>query len=249
MFHDGGGNRSQTVAALRELIPLLQARGFRFVTVSELAGPAAKRRRAGGSRRGSAAAGDVFAAAVRFGVPARVRSSLSGRARRPPVRAHASCSSLALATWHQRRAQTPAPAEPRPPAARRRRRSRLQRGRRHRARGPLARRERLPGLRGRRRRRRLDGRHGRDRRAARARARPAHPQGERRQAVGAERRHRGTAAPVDRDGRRRHASSSPTTLRRLVQPLADPSASARSPGTRRSATGADCSAAGSTSST
>jgi cellulose synthase/poly-beta-1,6-N-acetylglucosamine synthase-like glycosyltransferase/peptidoglycan/xylan/chitin deacetylase (PgdA/CDA1 family) len=38
MLHDGGGNRSHTVAALRELIPRLRARGFRFVTVSQLAG-------------------------------------------------------------------------------------------------------------------------------------------------------------------------------------------------------------------
>jgi cellulose synthase/poly-beta-1,6-N-acetylglucosamine synthase-like glycosyltransferase/peptidoglycan/xylan/chitin deacetylase (PgdA/CDA1 family) len=38
MLHDGGGDRSQTVAALRELIPRLRARGFRFVTVSQLAG-------------------------------------------------------------------------------------------------------------------------------------------------------------------------------------------------------------------
>jgi cellulose synthase/poly-beta-1,6-N-acetylglucosamine synthase-like glycosyltransferase/peptidoglycan/xylan/chitin deacetylase (PgdA/CDA1 family) len=38
MLHDGGGDRSQTVAALRALIPQLRARGFRFVTVSQLAG-------------------------------------------------------------------------------------------------------------------------------------------------------------------------------------------------------------------
>jgi cellulose synthase/poly-beta-1,6-N-acetylglucosamine synthase-like glycosyltransferase/peptidoglycan/xylan/chitin deacetylase (PgdA/CDA1 family) len=66
MFHDGGGDRRQTVAAIAELIPRLRARGFRFVTVSELAGldrsavepvaPAWERRR-----------GVVFAAAVRFG--------------------------------------------------------------------------------------------------------------------------------------------------------------------------------------
>ncbi|HEX8075598.1 MAG TPA: bifunctional polysaccharide deacetylase/glycosyltransferase family 2 protein [Thermoleophilaceae bacterium] len=42
MFHDGGGERSQTVAALRELIPRLRARGFRFVSMSELAGLPAK---------------------------------------------------------------------------------------------------------------------------------------------------------------------------------------------------------------
>jgi cellulose synthase/poly-beta-1,6-N-acetylglucosamine synthase-like glycosyltransferase/peptidoglycan/xylan/chitin deacetylase (PgdA/CDA1 family) len=42
MFHDGGGNRSQTVNAVRRLISLLRARGFRFVTVSQLAGLSAR---------------------------------------------------------------------------------------------------------------------------------------------------------------------------------------------------------------
>jgi peptidoglycan/xylan/chitin deacetylase (PgdA/CDA1 family) len=42
MFHDGGGNRSQTASALRVLIPRLRQRRFHFVTVSELVGlPAA----------------------------------------------------------------------------------------------------------------------------------------------------------------------------------------------------------------
>jgi cellulose synthase/poly-beta-1,6-N-acetylglucosamine synthase-like glycosyltransferase/peptidoglycan/xylan/chitin deacetylase (PgdA/CDA1 family) len=38
LLHDGGGDRSQTVAALERLVPRLRARGFRFVLVSELAG-------------------------------------------------------------------------------------------------------------------------------------------------------------------------------------------------------------------
>ena len=38
LFHDGGGDRSQTVAALRRLVPRLQQRGFRFVSLSTLAG-------------------------------------------------------------------------------------------------------------------------------------------------------------------------------------------------------------------
>ncbi|MEP7342822.1 MAG: glycosyltransferase [Acidobacteriota bacterium] len=38
LLHDGGGDRSQTVAALPKLIQELRARGLRFVTVSELAG-------------------------------------------------------------------------------------------------------------------------------------------------------------------------------------------------------------------
>src|SRR4051812_5109028 len=38
LMHDGGGNRSETVAALERLIPRLRARGYRFVPVSALAG-------------------------------------------------------------------------------------------------------------------------------------------------------------------------------------------------------------------
>jgi cellulose synthase/poly-beta-1,6-N-acetylglucosamine synthase-like glycosyltransferase/peptidoglycan/xylan/chitin deacetylase (PgdA/CDA1 family) len=66
MLHDGGGNRSQTVAALERLIPHLRARGFRFVTVSELAGLSRSTVEPAVSswerRRGAA-----FAGAVRFG--------------------------------------------------------------------------------------------------------------------------------------------------------------------------------------
>ena len=36
LFHDGGGNREQTVKALEKILPELQQRGFTFVTVSEL---------------------------------------------------------------------------------------------------------------------------------------------------------------------------------------------------------------------
>ena len=35
LFHDAGGDRSQTVAALREFIPMMKARGYRFTTVTE----------------------------------------------------------------------------------------------------------------------------------------------------------------------------------------------------------------------
>lgn len=65
MFHDGGGDRSETVAALDQLIPRLKARGFRFVTTSNLAGlsqavthpvaPPTERRR-----------GSLFSASVRL---------------------------------------------------------------------------------------------------------------------------------------------------------------------------------------
>ena len=37
LMHDGGGDRSNTVAALERLIPALQARGYRFVTVGDAA--------------------------------------------------------------------------------------------------------------------------------------------------------------------------------------------------------------------
>jgi cellulose synthase/poly-beta-1,6-N-acetylglucosamine synthase-like glycosyltransferase/peptidoglycan/xylan/chitin deacetylase (PgdA/CDA1 family) len=38
LLHDGGGDRAQTLAALPQIITELRARGYRFVTVSELAG-------------------------------------------------------------------------------------------------------------------------------------------------------------------------------------------------------------------
>ena len=36
LFHDGGGDRSQTAAALPDVIEGLEARGYRLVTVAEL---------------------------------------------------------------------------------------------------------------------------------------------------------------------------------------------------------------------
>lgn len=36
LMHDGGGDRSQTVAALREALPYLKSQGYKFVTISEL---------------------------------------------------------------------------------------------------------------------------------------------------------------------------------------------------------------------
>ncbi|WP_236718605.1 bifunctional polysaccharide deacetylase/glycosyltransferase family 2 protein [Actinoplanes sp. TFC3] len=35
LFHDSGGDRAQTVAALRSYIPMMQSRGYRFTTVTE----------------------------------------------------------------------------------------------------------------------------------------------------------------------------------------------------------------------
>ena len=36
LFHDGGGNRSQTVRALEKILPELQKQGYRFITISEM---------------------------------------------------------------------------------------------------------------------------------------------------------------------------------------------------------------------
>ncbi|MDP9294786.1 MAG: bifunctional polysaccharide deacetylase/glycosyltransferase family 2 protein [Actinomycetota bacterium] len=65
MFHDGGGDRGQTVRALEQLIPRLRSRGFEFVSLSKLTGvpeaalaPAAS---AGERRRGW-----LFASSVRL---------------------------------------------------------------------------------------------------------------------------------------------------------------------------------------
>ncbi len=38
LLHSGGGDRSQTVLALEKLVPMLQAQGYQFVTVSQLLG-------------------------------------------------------------------------------------------------------------------------------------------------------------------------------------------------------------------
>ena len=36
LFHDGGGNREQTVRALKKVLPELEQQGYKFVTISEL---------------------------------------------------------------------------------------------------------------------------------------------------------------------------------------------------------------------
>ncbi len=36
LMHDGGGDRSQTVEALREALPILRGQGYRFITIDEL---------------------------------------------------------------------------------------------------------------------------------------------------------------------------------------------------------------------
>lgn len=36
LFHDGGGNREQTVKALEEILPELKKQGYKFITISEM---------------------------------------------------------------------------------------------------------------------------------------------------------------------------------------------------------------------
>nr|WP_277585254.1 polysaccharide deacetylase family protein [Psychrobacillus antarcticus] len=36
LFHDGGGNRTQTVKALEKILPELQSQGYKFVTINDL---------------------------------------------------------------------------------------------------------------------------------------------------------------------------------------------------------------------
>lgn len=36
LFHDGGGNREQTVQALAQILPQLQQQGYRFITISDM---------------------------------------------------------------------------------------------------------------------------------------------------------------------------------------------------------------------
>ena len=38
LMHDGGGDRSQTVEALKDALPYLKSQGYRFVTMDELLG-------------------------------------------------------------------------------------------------------------------------------------------------------------------------------------------------------------------
>ncbi|KQL46147.1 chitooligosaccharide deacetylase [Brevibacillus choshinensis] len=53
LFHDYGGNRSQTVKALREILPELQKRGYQFVTVSEMMRLYGKTKKVGQGDQGS----------------------------------------------------------------------------------------------------------------------------------------------------------------------------------------------------
>jgi len=52
LMHDAGGDRSQTVAALAKLIPVLKARGFTFATVSDAVGLPQAVHKAGAIERG-----------------------------------------------------------------------------------------------------------------------------------------------------------------------------------------------------
>lgn len=103
MFHDGGGDRSRTVAAVRQLIPQLRARGFRFVTVSELAGlkPAFVQPSASTWERRR---GEAFAWAVRlaFQLVTLLGFVIAGVGILVGARV---VIIVALATWHRRRSR------------------------------------------------------------------------------------------------------------------------------------------------
>ena len=53
LMHDGGGDRSQTVAALDKMIPQLQEKGYTFVTCEEMAKAVLEERESGGSNAGA----------------------------------------------------------------------------------------------------------------------------------------------------------------------------------------------------
>ena len=68
LMHDAGGDRSQTVAALRQFIPAMKAKGYRFTTVSE------------GFNLAAAAAGATSARTVAQNPPAAQADRLRGTA-------------------------------------------------------------------------------------------------------------------------------------------------------------------------
>jgi peptidoglycan/xylan/chitin deacetylase (PgdA/CDA1 family) len=136
MLHDGGGDRSQTVRALPVLIHQLRARGFRFVTVSQIAG-LAPGVAAPAARGWSATRGSLFVLSVRvaylltgvFSIILLLVGALIG-ARVLLL--------LVFATHHRHRT----------PSVGHDRRARLQRGGRDRTRRALTCGQRLSGLRG-----------------------------------------------------------------------------------------------------
>jgi len=65
MFHDGGGNRAQTVAALHVLIPKLRAEGYTFASLAQLAG-VPERAFSPPATAGERGRGTLFAWSVRF---------------------------------------------------------------------------------------------------------------------------------------------------------------------------------------
>ena len=161
LLHDGGGDRSETVAAIERVVPRLRARGFRFVPVSELAGlpPYDVEVSADdwGRDEGTAAArhfGGRSADDVSDRRPAHLR-------RRALPRANRAAPDLCPPP---REARSPPPGRRGVRTARLCRRARVQRSSRHRAGDQVARSQRLSRLRDHRGGRRLDGRHSGSRR-------------------------------------------------------------------------------------
>jgi cellulose synthase/poly-beta-1,6-N-acetylglucosamine synthase-like glycosyltransferase/peptidoglycan/xylan/chitin deacetylase (PgdA/CDA1 family) len=67
LFHDGGGERTESVAALERLLTSLEARGYRFVTVGELAGVAPGAALEPSASRAEQAQGLLLRAAMKTG--------------------------------------------------------------------------------------------------------------------------------------------------------------------------------------
>ncbi len=67
MFHDGGGDRTESVAALERLLTSLEDRGYRFVTVGELAGLAPGAALEPSASRAEQAQGLLLRAAMKVG--------------------------------------------------------------------------------------------------------------------------------------------------------------------------------------
>ena len=196
MLHDGGGDRSQTVAALGTLIEKLKERGYAFDTVTSAIDAPSPWHRATTSQRiqGQLVSGVVRGSDNIVGGLKVLAISAAGLA--------ALRTLLLLTLARRRHARHPLGSQR--PAAGVRRGARVQRGARRRVSGQVAGGERLSGPRDHRGRRRLHRQHGDRGRRARAAERDADPPGQRRQAGGPEHRHRGCTSRHPRARRRRH---------------------------------------------
>jgi peptidoglycan/xylan/chitin deacetylase (PgdA/CDA1 family) len=181
LMHDGGGNRAQTVAALRILIPRLRARGYRFATVSGIVGlpRSVAEVPVDGAQR---LRGELLVSALH--VAAAVTQTLTTAVLVVGVLTLGRMLLVfLLARRHARRGAAVRPAGVD-------RGARLQRAGGHRALGQVACRQPLPGVRGDRGGRRLERPHGRHRGGACAAAGPSAASAQRGKGRRAQPRHR-----------------------------------------------------------